>query len=323
MLRVLIVAALGALLAATSAVAGNGGLAPVPPESSNAEAIRDTYWLVLGITGFVFVIVEATLILFLVKYRRQRRSHDTEGPQVRGNTNLEVGWTVVPVLLLAAIVAFVFVKLPAIEDEPSARAGEQLTIRVEGHQYYWLFRYPGDQIAVDRLVVPVGQVVGLDVVAPDADVIHSWWIPALGGKIDAIPGRTNHTWFRARREGVYKGQCAELCGAQHALMLATVEVVSPGEFEKYLGTRAASTAAIVGRETFEGVCAKCHGLDGRGTEAAPAIAGRVFDRTTENLIRNGGVRMPAVGADWSEAQVKATIAYLNRTIGTGAGQSGG
>ena len=142
---------------------------------------------------------------------------------MRGHTRIEVAWTIVPVLLLTIIVAFVFVKLPEIEDAPAAGPAGSLEVQVEGHQYYWLYRYPGGEIAIDDLVVPVNRVVNLEVVAPD--VIHSWWIPALGGKIDAIPGRTNHTWFRAERTGTFTGRCAELCGAQHASMTASVQAV--------------------------------------------------------------------------------------------------
>jgi cytochrome c oxidase subunit 2 len=320
MLRAAAFALLGALLAAAPALAGNGGLAPVEPASENAEGIRDAYWLILIVTGAVFVIVETTLVLFLIRYRRRRRPRDAEGPQTRGNTNLEIAWTVVPVLLLAAIVGFVFAKLPVIEDAPAASAADSLTIRVEGHQYYWLYRYPDGQIAVDDMVVPVGKVITLEVTAPD--VIHSWWIPALGGKIDAIPGRTNRTWFRAERPGAWTGQCAELCGAQHARMTASVKAVSGEDFRKFLTTHAASSKAV-GKETFAGVCAKCHGMKAQGTEEAPAIAGREFDQVTVDLILNGGTRMPAVGADWSEEQIDATIAYLNATIGTGASQGGG
>jgi cytochrome c oxidase subunit 2 len=307
-----LVVALAALVFAAPALADNGGLTPVEPASENARAIHDAYILILFVTGFVFVVVETTLVVFLVRYRRGNRAREAEGPQVRGHTRVEAAWTIVPVLLLAIIVAFIFVKLPEIEDAPAAGPDGSLEIQVEGHQYYWLYRYPGGEIAIDDLVVPVNRVVDLEVVAPD--VIHSWWIPALGGKIDAIPGRTNHTWFKAERRGTFTGRCAELCGAQHASMTASVRAVSDAEFARFLATHAPSSRTV-GKETFEGVCAKCHGLEGQGTDEAPAIAGREFDATTEQLIRNGGTRMPAVGEDWSDEHVDATIAYLNQSIG--------
>ncbi|HEU0304081.1 MAG TPA: cytochrome c oxidase subunit II [Gaiellaceae bacterium] len=317
MLRAAALVLLGMLVAAAPALADNGGLTPVEPASENARAIRDAYMLVLIVTGFVFVVVETTLVVFLVKYRRGKRAREGEGPQVRGHTRIEVAWTIVPVLLLAAITAFVFTQLPEIEDAPAAGPADSLRVTVEGHQYYWLYRYPGGEIAVDDLVVPVNKVVTLEVVAPD--VIHSWWIPALGGKIDAIPGRTNETWFRAERTGTFVGRCAELCGAQHAAMRASVRAVSDAEFSEFLASHAPS-GETVGQETLEGVCAKCHGLQGEGTDEAPPIAGREFDTTTVALIKGGGVRMPAVGEDWSEEHVDAVIDYLNQSIGA---QSGG
>ncbi len=307
-----LVVALAALVFAAPALGDNGGLTPVEPASENAQAIHDAYILILFVTGFVFVIVETTLVVFLIRYRRGNRPREAEGPQVRGHTRIEVAWTIVPVLLLAIIVGFVFVQLPEIEDAPAAGPAGSLQIQVEGHQYYWLYRYPGGELAVDDLVVPVNRVVDLEVVAPD--VIHSWWIPALGGKIDAIPGRTNHTWFKAERSGTFTGRCAELCGAQHAAMTASVQAVSEAEFARFLAAHAPSSQTV-GEETFEGVCAKCHGMEGEGTDEAPAIAGREFDATTVQLIKTGGTRMPAVGEDWSDEHTAATIRYLNQSIG--------
>ena len=128
------------LLTAGAALAGNGGVAPVNPASPNTHAIRDTYWLILGITGAIFLIVEGALLLFVVKYRRGKRPRTQDGAQVHGNTRLEVGWTVVPVLIVAAIVGYVFASLPDITHVPKASAANTLEVTVEGHQFYWLFR---------------------------------------------------------------------------------------------------------------------------------------------------------------------------------------
>jgi cytochrome c oxidase subunit II len=157
------------------------------------------------------------------------------------------------------------------------------------------------------------------VTAPDADVIHSWWIPSLGGKIDAIPGTTNETWFRAENEGTYSGQCAELCGLEHARMLASVEVVSQDEFEAWLAERADDPAEL-GREEWEGVCAKCHGLNGEGG-IGPRIAGSPTLTDAEdlgNLVRNGRGAMPAVGAGWTDEQVSALVDYLTESPPSGS-----
>jgi cytochrome c oxidase subunit 2 len=153
------------------------------------------------------------------------------------------------VLILAGIVTVVFVKLPEIKDVPSAAAGSALHIRVEGHQYYWQFVYPDGQVSFQRMAVPVGRVVTLDVVSPD--VAHSWWVPALGGKIDAIPGRVNHTWFKAETRGSYEARCAELCGLEHAHMTGFVDVVTPDQYRRFLAAHTGPTwtaEATTGRD---------------------------------------------------------------------------
>ena len=152
--------------------------------------------------------------------------------------------------------------------------------------------------------------VSLEVTAPDTDVIHSWWIPALGGKIDAIPGVTNETWFQAENEGTYTGQCAELCGLEHAQMLASVEVMSSDEFDAWLDERRAEQDAgsgELGQEEWEGVCAKCHGPSGEGG-IGPRIAGSptLTDRDAlASIVRNGRGTMPAVGSGWTDEQIAA------------------
>jgi cytochrome c oxidase subunit 2 len=293
-----------ALVLAAGAFAGNGGFGPQPPASPNASRINDVYWFIFAFAAFVFVVVETTLVWFVIRYRRRGRPREAEGPQVHGSTKLELIWTVGPVLILAVIAAFVFYKLPGIKDIPTARAGDSLTVKVRAHQFYWEFDYPDGQLSIDRMVVPAGKVVRLDVTSPD--VAHSWWIPKLGGKIDAIPGKTNTTWFQSSRLGTYPGQCAEFCGLYHAAMKADVVVVSDADFEEFLAAHGPSSAAV-GKETFTGVCAKCHGNLGQGAYG-PKIAGNatLADRKDlEDIVRNGKGRMPAVGKDWSDAQIDA------------------
>jgi cytochrome c oxidase subunit 2 len=313
-----------ALLVAAPALAGNGGFTPVEPRSPNAVGIQHTYWVILGFTGFIFVLVEGTLIYFVVKYRRRGRPVEDEGPQVRGHNRLEFAWTVAPVLILAVIGSFVFYKLPGIDDPPSASAaGEPLEIRVEGRQFYWNFRYPNGVIAVDRLRVPVDRVVRLEVTAPTHDVIHSWWVPALGGKIDAIPGKVNETWFQVEQPGLYRGQCAELCGVQHAAMLNAVEVLPEAEFARWLAEQTSEQAnprgeTALGRATYRGVCAKCHGFQREGLIGPPLTEAAVSNREAiAGLLRNGRGAMPAVGKGWDEQQIRAVIAYLQQEGASG------
>jgi cytochrome c oxidase subunit 2 len=294
--------------------------APVPPESPNAEGIRDSWLFVSIFVLAIFVLVEGLLIAFIWKYRRQKRNRFEDAAQVHGATKLELAWTAGPVVVLFLIAAFVFIELPGIKDVPDAAAGEeQLEIKVNGRQFYWEYEYPNGAIAVDQLRAPVGVPVRIEVTAPESDVIHSWWIPSLGGKIDAIPGTTNETWFQAENEGTYSGQCAELCGLEHARMLASVEVVSQDEFDAWLEERAADPAGL-GREEWEGVCAKCHGLNGEGG-IGPRIAGSPTLTDAEdlgNLVRNGRGAMPAVGAGWTDAQVTALVEYLTENPPSGS-----
>ncbi|MGE5273288.1 MAG: cytochrome c oxidase subunit II [Verrucomicrobiota bacterium] len=306
-----------ALAAAATAAAGNGGLAPVPPVSPNADAISQTYWLILIVTGVIFVLVEGALILFAVRFRRGRRNREQEGPQLHGATKLETASTIVPVLILAGIAAFVFVKLPTIKDVPPAKAeGGALQIRVGAQQYYWQFEYPQGQVAFRTMVVPLDRVVELTVVS--SDVIHSWWVPALGGKIDAIPGRTNHTWFKAEKLGHYEVRCAELCGLEHAHMTGWVDVVTPSAYSKFLADHT-GTNPVVGKEIFDGVCATCHGSLGQG-DYGPALtrSAVVIDpKALEPLLRNGGIKMPAVGATWNRETMDSATSYLKGRFGGG------
>ena len=239
-----------------------------------------------------------------------------DGAQVHGNTNLELAWTVAPVLILVAIGSFIFYKLPGIEDVPAA---DRVEVTVEGHQYYWNFIYPNGVIAVDRLRAPVGQTTRLEVTAPDYGVIHSWWIPALGGKFDAIPGRVNETWFSAEAPGIYRGQCAELCGGLHALMTAEVEAMPPRQFNAWLAREARAQEAgtsDLGAETFRGACGKCHGLAGEGDVGPPLAGNQLLDdpEAVEQVVRNGRNEMPPVGKSWDERQMKALTDYLKKEL---------
>lgn len=311
------------LAAAGAALAGNGGIAPVAPHSPNADGITQSYWLILSVVLAIFALVEGLLVVFVLRFRRGRRARFEDGAQLHGKSSLELLWTAIPVAILFAIAAFVLVKLPGIRDVPSAdAAGGRLEVKVTAHKFYWQFEYENGVIAVDTLRVPVGQPVRLTVTAPDDDVIHSWWIPALGGKIDAIPGKTNHTWFTVDRPGVYKGRCAELCGILHADMLAWVVAVPKAEFDAALKAEAAAQQAgtsRLGEETYSGVCAKCHGLAGQG-DIGPKLAGSALvsdPKAIEQVVREGRNAMPAVGADWTEAQMQALTGYLKEQFGSG------
>jgi cytochrome c oxidase subunit 2 len=312
-----------ALVLAAGAAAGNGGLAPPDPDSPNADRIRDIYWLLSAVGVAIFLIVTVPLVVFMIRYRSAGRDRSVEGPQVRGNTNLEIGWTVGAVLVLVVIAGYVFYKLPGIQTLQTAGAAEELRVQVEGRQFYWQYRYPNGAIAIDRLRAPVGRVVELEITAPEGDVAHSFWVPALFGKFDAIPGVTNETSFNASETGVYPGVCAEFCGIQHALMEAQIEVLPADEFESWVEERAGDTEAL-GEEEWNGVCAKCHRLGDEDQLIGPTLsAAQLQDaEQLEHIVRNGRNKMPAVGQGWGRAQMEALTEYLADRFG-GEGTGGG
>jgi cytochrome c oxidase subunit 2 len=312
--------ALAALVTATAAVAGNGGFLPASPHSPNAHRVTDAFIFVSIFTGVIFLLVEGALIVFIIKYRRGKRSPTAEGPQVHGATKLEIIWTVIPVVILAAIGSFIFYELPGIADAPKAAAADETRITVEGHQFYWLFRYPNGAISINRMVAPAQNVVHEDVVGLDFDVIHSWWVPDLGGKWDAIPGKVNKTWFDAPA-GDYVARCAELCGIQHALMDGVVHVVPRAEYEQFVSKRASPAGTLgLGQEEWQGVCMACHRLD--HAYIGPALGGNslLTQRAgLETLLRNGQGQMPPVGKNWTDHQIDALVAYTKTLAKGGAG----
>jgi len=317
--------AFAALALAGAALAGNGGLAPPTPASPTAHHIRNVYWLILAVTGAIFVGVVGTLIVFLVRYRSRGRPRELEGPQIRGHTNLELAWTAGPVVVLAIIAGFVFWQVSAIGGAPgsSAATGPPASeqIRVEGHQYYWEYVYPNGAISINRLRLPVDRGVRLQVVS--ADVAHSWWVPSLAGKLDAIPGKTNYLAFKPNKLGVYRGQCAEFCGLYHAQMLTHVDVLPGAQYDHFVKQRATDRVDL-GKDEFQGVCATCHGLAGQGGYG-PNIASNpiLADRAgLTRLLRNGGIKMPAVGDDWSDTQINALLTYVKERFKLGSSGGG-
>jgi cytochrome c oxidase subunit 2 len=274
-------ALLGLLVAATGASADL--LSPESGGSPNADRIDTLYWLVFAVAVVVFVGVEGLLFYSLFKFRARKGAVPA---QIRGNTRLEVGWTVGAALVLVLLSVFTFAKLGGIRNPDDSLAsgykggyvqiadsvrrvptqGKFLNVCVTGQQYIWRYTYAPNCRAKDNykavfsyteMVVPTDTTVTLDIYGQD--VAHSWWVPKLGGKFDAIPGYVNHTWFRvpgALHDKVFTGQCAELCGRNHANMIAQVRAVTPQAFEAWLAQRkadikAADVAAAAQRKQLE------------------------------------------------------------------------
>jgi cytochrome c oxidase subunit 2 len=309
------------LVTAGAALATNGGFTPEAPHSPNAHRINDAYWLISAFTIGIFVIVESTLVVFIIRYRSRGRPRTVDGSQLHGHTRIEVIWTVIPVVIIAIIFGFVFYELPGISGPPSAQAAsEEVTIHLHAHQFYWQFTYPNGAISIDELHLPVNTVVKLTI--NSEDVNHSWWIPQLGGKTDAIEGRTNTIWYKPDKIGTFHGQCAEFCGLYHERMIGRAVVESRADYERFISVDAAKR---LGKAEWEGVCAKCHGLQGEG-DYGPALASNptlIQPAALETIVRNGRGRMPDVGSNWTVQQFRALEAYLETNIYKGASASGG
>ncbi|MCE9618871.1 MAG: cytochrome c oxidase subunit II [Planctomycetes bacterium] len=240
------------------------------PHSPPARLIRELSWLVLGICAGLFVLVEGMIFYGVVKYRRRRDDKTKDEPrQVYGSNPVEIAWTIIPLLIVFVLTLTTVRTIRSIElTQPPADALHVVAI---GHQWWWEYRYPdpdgtgGEVIVANEMHVPVNRPVWVRL--ESADVIHSWWVPALTGKTDLLPNHTNHTWFNAENEGIYLGQCAEYCGNQHAGMLLRVVATQPEEFDAWLRAQAAptvhDTTVAEGREIFqEFACSNCHTVKG-------------------------------------------------------------
>ena len=256
-------------LAVTPAVASAGLIFPEKGGSPNADKIWTLYVLIFVLALLVFIGVGGALLWALFKFRARKGA---VAAQIHGNTRLEIGWTVGAFLILIFITVFTFITLPGIKDPPRSdidangnpvaaaqplyaatdqppppKGSASMNITVIGQQYVWSFNYPGKEgvFSYVDMVVPVGMTITLDIKADD--VIHSWWIPKLGGKMDAVPGYVNKTWFKippsaikpGQKQVIFNGQCAELCGRNHANMLGRVIGMSYGDWKAWYDAKAA------------------------------------------------------------------------------------
>ncbi|MFZ0974070.1 MAG: cytochrome c oxidase subunit II [Solirubrobacteraceae bacterium] len=228
-------------------------ITPKTGGSPNANQIHSLYLIILYIAAVVFVIVEGALFYSVYRFRAKKVR---TAAQIHGNTRLEISWTIAAAAILVVLTVVTFIKLPSILNPPNSSApflesslnqpsppnGKKLTICVQGRQYIWRYVYGADcehnpfalklPYSYQEMVVPENTTVVISITS--VDVIHSWWVPSLGGKVDAVPGYTTYTWFKAKGPALYHGQCAQLCGRQHAFMTALVDVVSPAAYRAWL-----------------------------------------------------------------------------------------
>jgi cytochrome c oxidase subunit 2 len=286
---------------ALSLGAGSAWANPLTPASPQARLTSDLFWLTMGIALVVLVAVEFLLIYTSLRFRKRAGTEPPEPAQIHGNTRLEVMWTILPAVILVSL--FV-VSARAMAELGSVPPGAR-AIQVSGRQFQWEFSYPEANVrSTNDLRVPVGLPVVLEITSQD--VIHSFWVPDLAGKIDANPGLTSRLSFTASRAGVYRGVCAELCGAGHAIMLFVVTAMEPAEFENWLAEggpagemAAAGPSPELGKRLLvDKGCAACHTIAG-----LPGMVG-TLGPPLSNVATAAGNRKPGMSA---EAYIRESI----------------
>ena len=245
---VLVAAAMVALALPVLADQGGSGISPFLPEadSPNGRNLWTLYNLISIPALIIFVGVEVALLIIIVRFRRSARPPGFVPPQWHGNHRVEVIWTVIPTVVIAIIGVLSFLELQRDFTKPTD-AETQLDITITGYQFGWTYDY-SDGVQVNSvanhptaMVVPQGHLVRIR--TQGRDVIHSWWVPYLMGKTDAVPGYDNYTWIKPEKTGDYRGECAELCGAGHSTMLILVKVVTPQEYQSWVQQEKAKAAA--------------------------------------------------------------------------------
>jgi cytochrome c oxidase subunit 2 len=325
------VAAAAATDPAASSVSPTNIFAPV---STPAKSIFGLSVFVLAVTAAIFVVVFSLLTYSVVKFRRGINDDGREPPQVYGSNQVELAWTVIPVLIVVAL--FMATARVIADVQKTARPDNAIEVIAIGHQFWWEYRYPElNVVTANELHVPVSN---LDHPTPtfikllSADTDHSFWVPRLAGKTDLIPNHPNSMWIDPHETGLYLGQCAQYCGTQHAKMLLRVYVQSRDEFDQWIQEQrrpaVVSDAVSLGRQVFETTaCINCHAVSGTVANgrfgpdlthlmSRDTIAAGAAINTPNNLrlwIRNPeaikpGSLMPAM--ELNDHQLDALTAYL-------------
>jgi cytochrome c oxidase subunit II len=328
----------GGLLAATLCFGAPASPSQIPsifkPESTPADSIFRLSLLVLSITGLIFAVVFSLLVYSVVKYRRRGADDGREPPQVYGSNQVELAWTVIPVLIVLVLFLATARVIHSIQD--ARKPSGAIEVIAIGHQFWWEFRYPAlGVVTANELHVPVSDPADSSptfITLLSADTDHSFWVPRLAGKTDLIANRVNHTWIDPHETGLYLGQCAQYCGIQHAKMLLRVYVDSREQFDQWVEAErkpaVAGGTAEEGRRIFETTaCVNCHAVSGTVANgrfgpdlthlmSRDTIASGAAPNTPDNLrtwiqdpdsIKPGSL-MPAM--QLSEKDLDALTAYL-------------
>src|ERR1700720_3332843 len=237
------------------------------PVSTPAQSIFDLSRFVLMVTALIFVVVFSLLAYAVVKFRRRRTNDGREPAQVYGSTQLELAWTVIPILIVVVLFLAAARVIAGIQN--AAHPTNATEVTVIGHQFWWEYRYPSLKVVTaNELHIPVSDPAHptptfLTLLSADTD--HSFWVPRLGGKTDLIPNHPNTMWFDPQQTGLYLGQCAQYCGKQHAKMLLRVYVDSREDFDRWIAAQRrpaqVDDAVARGRQVFETTaCVNCHAV---------------------------------------------------------------
>jgi len=270
--------ALGMLGAGLALWAQPGGRSQVPsifaPESTPADQLYQLALFVLAVCGGIFIVVFTLLVYSVVKFRRRDGDDGREPPQVYGSDQLEMAWTVIPVLIVVVLFLTSARVIHSVQD--AREPADAIEVTVVGHQFWWEFRYTHYGFTTaNELHVPVSDPshptpTFLTLLSADTD--HSFWVPRLAGKTDLIPNKVNHLWIDPHNVGLYLGQCAQYCGVEHAKMLLRVYVQPRDQFDQWVKEQQQPAAvdpppdAVAGRRVFESTaCINCHTI--RGTVA--------------------------------------------------------
>jgi len=304
------------------------------PASTPAKSIADLSVFVLVITGIIFVVVFVLLIYSVVRFRARPMDAGREPAQVYGSMQIELAWTIIPILIVVVLFLATARVIHAIQDA-SEPAGAIDVIAI-GHQYWWEFRYPKlGIVTANELHIPVSDAshttpTFLQLLSADTD--HSFWVPELAGKTDLIPNHPNRMWMDPQRTGIFFGQCAQYCGTQHAKMLLRVSVDRADDFTAWVRAQqkpaVEDAGAIAGRRVFErNACMNCHQVGGTPADgrfgpdlthlmSRATIAAGAAENTHDNLrlwIQNPsaikpGSLMPAMKL--SDADLDAVVSYM-------------
>jgi cytochrome c oxidase subunit 2 len=275
------------------------------PRATPAHSIFDLSLLVLAICGAIFVVVSALLLYALIRFRHRRGLSQREPPQIYGSTQIELSWTVLPVLIV--VVLFLATARVIFVTEAAPKPANALNVVVIAHQYWWEYRYPkAGIVTANELHVPVSNPLHARptyLTMSSADTDHSFWVPRLAGKVDVIPNKINTMWIDPYKAGLYLGQCAQYCGVQHAKMLIRVYADTPSEFAAWVANqeRPAAQAPDVadGRAVFqENACIECHTIS--GTAARGRFGPDLSHLASRATIASGSVPL-------TEANLRAFI----------------